>query len=160
MRAHLLNWTFGPAFLGALFASFGCPPPAAPPTFADWLDGLGMVGRFTLFFVAAVAVLLVIRIVAGRLIEGQFDWPQVRLFAAVMLIKVALMGFVFALLVSVYQLAMAATGGWPAGLLAAAVGGLVGVVVGVPAGLVVAALKIPERLGLDKLDSPAAAPDR
>lgn len=150
MRAHLLNWTFGPALLGAMFASFGSPAPAAPPAVPEWLQMLEALARLGMFFLGAGLVLTALMAVVSRLIEGRFVWAQVRLFGVMMMVKVAMMVFALALLCSVYMAASAALGGWQGGWIAAVVGAVLGVVVGLPVGYGVALLRIPERLGLDK----------
>jgi hypothetical protein len=148
MKAHLLNWTLGPAFLGAIFGSFGNNPPA-PPGPADWRGVLAMIATFAGFFSVAWLILMAIMVVAARLIRGRFDWAEVRLVAAVMAIKFALLVFAVAMLVIVAQLATIVTGGWAAGWRAAAIGALLGAAAGLPSGLAVARLRLPQRLGLD-----------
>jgi hypothetical protein len=92
---------------------------------------------------------MAIMVVAARLIRGRFDWAEVRLVAAVMAIKFALLVFAVAMLVIVAQLATIVTGGWAAGWRAAAIGALLGAAAGLPSGLAVARLRLPQRLGLD-----------
>jgi len=150
MWAHLLNWTLGPAFLGAMFASFGCPPPAAPLALDQWLQMLGALASLGMFFVGAGLVLTALMAIVSRLIEGRFVWDQVRLFGAVMMVKAALIVLALVLLGSVFTAASAALGGWQGGWFAAVVGAMVGAAVGLPVGFAVALLRIPERLGLDK----------
>jgi hypothetical protein len=158
MKAHLLNWALGPAFLGAVFASSGSDPPAAPALDA-WLGGLRAVAGLAGFFGAVWLVALVLRIIAQRLNEGRFVWAEVRLVATVMAVKVALLVFALAVLLGVYQLAVNVLGGGRGGWRAAAVGAVVGAVVGLPAGLGVARLRLPQRLGLDRGAGPPAETD-
>ena len=151
MRAHLLNWTVGPAFLAALFASFGCEPQPGPPSLGEWLALLGAFGRLAAFFFAAALVLAVLMAIVQRLIDGHFIWSDVRLFATAMAVKVVMMMVVLAAACSILLLAATALGGWQPGWRAAAVGAAVGAVVGLPAGLGVLWLRIPQRLGLREL---------
>jgi hypothetical protein len=150
MRAHLLNWVIGPAFLGALFGSFGCDAPDAPPGLDAWLGILGTVAGLAVFFTGAGVILMGIAVVVHRLTEGRFKWAELRQLATLMAVKLALLVFVLGLLMATAQLALTVTGGWEGGWLAAAVGAMVGAAVGLLAGLVVAWLKIPARLGLTK----------
>jgi len=135
MKAHLLNWVIGPAFLGAVVASFGCDPQPVPPSLGEWLDALGALAPLAVFFAAGGLTLTVIMVVAQRLIEGRFIWAEVRVFAIVMAVKAGLLVFVLAILFSTYLLAVTVVGGWQGGWYAAAIGGAVGAAMGLPAGL-------------------------
>lgn len=160
MKAHLLNWTLGPALLAAIFAANGADPPAAPAS--DILLGLpsvvvGLAGFFGTFYL----IFLMLRIIAHRLNEGRFVWAEIRLGAVVMAIQLVLLVAAVSVLFTIHQLAVFVTGGWPKGWLAAAGGAVIGAAVGLPMGVGVALLRIPQRLGLDRCSELAAAiPDR
>jgi hypothetical protein len=154
MKAHLLNWMIGPAFLGALFGSFGAGPVPAPSP-AEWLDIFVTLGRVGAFFGGGLLVLLTIMVLARRGVEGRFPpWAEVRLFATVMAVKVALMVFAMGMIIIVSLIAALVTGGWQGSWHTALVGAAVGAALGLPLGLGVAWLKIPQRLGLDKPGAP------
>jgi hypothetical protein len=147
MKAHLLNWTLGPAILGAIFASAGAVPPP-PPALEVWLgyprEVLGVAG----FFGAWYLVMLVLRATVHRLNEGRFVWAEVRVGAAAMAIQCALLVVALAVLLAVHHLAVLVTGGWPRSWRSAVGGAIVGAGVGLLLGLGVARLRLTQRLGL------------
>ena len=172
MRAHLVNWTLGPALLGVIFASGGADAPAGPPL--DALLGVWR-GFFGLawFFGAFYLVSLVFQIIAHRLNEGRFLWVEVRMGATVMAVRLVLLVVALVVLLTVREFAAIVTGGWPRGLWAAAGGAVGAAPVGLLMGLGVARLRLPQRLGLDRAAGstgdgmmtpspaePGAAPDR
>jgi len=149
MKAHLLNWTLGPALLSAIFAASGADPPAAPAS--QILLGLpsvfvGFAGFFGTFYL----IFLLLRIIAHRLNERRFVWTEIRVGATVMAIQLVLLVVTFSVLFTIHQLAVIVTGGWPKGWQAAAGGAGVGAAVGLPMGIGVALLQLPKRLGLEE----------
>jgi hypothetical protein len=157
MKAHLLNWMIGPALLGIFFGSVGYEWPT--PSLADLLNVFPMTAGIALFFGLACPVLLAIMVMVQRFAEGRFNWAEVRTFAIVMAVKIAMMLFALGLLMTVVQLAAIVLGNWHSGWRAGLAGAGVGAAVGLPVGLFVAWLKIPERLGLDKPAPLPAATD-
>ena len=156
MKAHLLNWTLGPALLAAIFAANGADPPAARAR--DILLGIpsvvvGLAGFFGTFYL----VVLVLRIIAHRLNERRFVWAEIRLGAIVMAIQLVLFVVAVSVLFTIHQVAVIVTGGWPNGWLAAAGGAVIGAAVGLPMGVGVALLRLPERLGIGEVSQPVAA---
>ena len=146
MKAHLLNWVIGSACCGAFFAYAGFEPEfASVPSVGELLLAIP---NALLLGGGAVAILTSLATIAIRLERGFFDWAQVRLIAAAMSVKIALIAFVFWTAVTVYQIAGHLLGEWPAGWTAAVIGACVGAALGLLAGLGVARLRIPERLGL------------
>src|SRR5437879_404846 len=149
MRAHLLNWTLGPALLGAIFAAGGADAPRGPALdslLGLWRGFFGLAG----FFGALYLVSLVLQIMAHRLNEGRFVWVEVRMGAIVMAVQLVLLVVALVVLLTVREFTVIMTGGWPRGLWAAAGGAAAGAPVGLVLGLGVARLRITQRLGLDK----------
>jgi hypothetical protein len=149
MRAHLLNWTLGPALLGAIIAGGGAVAPAVPAfdaLVALWRGVVGLAG----FFVAFYLVSLVIQIIVHRLNGGRFVGAEVRRVAIVMAVQLALLLLALMVLLTVREVAISATGGWPRSGWAAAVGAVTAAAVGLPMGFCVAQLRLPQRLGLDR----------
>jgi len=154
MKSHLLGWTIAPAlFVGAL-AAHGCEAGTWPGP-GGWLDVFVTVGRIGLFFACAGVALLALAILVLRLEKGRFDWAEVRQLAAAMVVKVAMLVFVLGALLVGFTLAAVVLGGWRGGWLAALGGAGVGATVGLNLGLLIAWLKIPQRLGLDRARPPS-----
>lgn len=148
MKWHLLNWTLGPAILGAIFASGGAGPP--PAALDAWLDFLRLAEGLAAFCVTWYLIGLMLQIIAHRLNEGRFIWAKVRLGALCMAVQLMLLVGALTVLLAVRQLAVILTGGWPKGGWAAACGAAVAAGVGLLLGLGVARLRLPQRLGLDR----------
>jgi hypothetical protein len=154
VRAHLLSWALGPAFFGAVFAAHGGESFPDPP--GKWPGLLGALGGLALFLAGFGLAQAALMVVVQRLNEGRNDWAEVRRMAAAMAVKVALLGYVLGSLMTLHVLAAVVLGGWKGGWLAALVGAGVGAAFGLPSGLAVAWLRIPRRLGLDRI--PPASP--
>jgi hypothetical protein len=154
MKAHLLNWTLGPAMLAMILAAGGADPPVASAG-DTWLEFVRTMVGLTGFFATWYLVMLLLGAIAHRLNGGRFVWAEVRLGATVRAIQLALLVFALTVLLAVRQGAVLLTSGWSAGWLPAVIGAVIGAAVGLPLGLGVAQLRIPQRLGLDKT-SPAS----
>jgi hypothetical protein len=172
MKSHLLNWTLGPALLGAIFAAGGAEAPAGPALgalFALWRGFFGLAG----FFVAFYLVSVLLQTIAYRLNEGRFIWTDVRTGATAMAVRLVLLMVTLLVLFTVREFAVIATGGWPKSVWAAAGGAVTAAPIGLLMGLGVARLQLRQRLGLDRgagptgdgtmtqcPAEPGAAPDR
>jgi len=149
MRAHLVNWTLGPALLGAIVAAGGAEAPAGPALdslLAAWRGFFALTGFFAAFYLVSV----VLQIIAHRLNEGRFAWAELRMGATVMAVRLVLLVVALVVLLTVREFTVIVTGGWPRSLLAAAGGAAGGALIGLLLGLGVARLRLPQRLGLDR----------
>lgn len=148
MKAHLVNWTLGPAILSAILACGGADP-LAGPALHGWLELARTIVGLAGFFGAFYVVMFLLRLIAQRLNEGRLVGAEVRMLAKVMAVQWMLLCGAFAVLLTVRHLSIMATGGWAKGWQAALAGGIVGATVGFVLGFGVAQLRLPQRLGLD-----------
>ena len=137
MKAHLLNWTLGPAVLGAIFASAGADPPPGPALLHPaGAPACGPRARGLLHYVLCrspgaprccpPAERGPVRLGGGADGDGRDGRSTVLLVVAL------------AVLLVVHQFAVIVTGGWSKGGLAAAGGAVTGAAVGLLLGLGVA----------------------
>jgi hypothetical protein len=146
MRVHLLKWTLGPAFFGAVVAASGFGPQSAFQSGEEMLRGLGLVAGF----VGLATVWLILLTVAGHwLMPESFPWAVVRLGVKSLAVRSTLLFAFFVAVIGVYQFAGFLSGGWGAGWRATPVGigVLVGALLGLAAGLAIARIRRAERLG-------------
>jgi hypothetical protein len=153
MKAHLLNWTLGPALLGAILAAGGAEAPAGPALdslLALWRGFFGLAGFFGAFYLISV----VLQIIVHRLNEGRFIWADVRTGATLMAVRLVLLMVTLLVLFTVREFAVLVTGGWPKSVWAAAGGAVTAAPIGLLMGVGVARLQLRQRLGLDRGAAP------
>jgi hypothetical protein len=157
MRAHLLNWTLGPALLGAIVAAGGADAPAGTALdalIALWRGFLGLAGFFGAFYLVCV----VLQIIVHRLNEGRFVRADVRMGATMMAVQFVLFAVTLLVLFTVREFAVIGTGGWPKSVWVGAAGAVTAAPIGLLMGLGVARLRLPQRLGLDSRDRRTPVP--
>jgi hypothetical protein len=148
------------ALCGAVFAYAGYNPEPNPGAVAEPV-------RWSLYSAGFLAVWTVVAVLLSPVIvrvnEGEWDWRKartrsVRLATSTVAIIVLMLAWA-----GVYQLALAATGGWPGGWSDVPVGALAGVLtgasVGVPAAFVDARLRAARGIPSQDAEPPYAPSD-